>query len=113
MSIVDSPTVGSHIRALTDGQTVDFIPSLRVVMQTADHFGQGLAQGVGRLPTEIPASPMDTDRVVLIGKVDHPRLDKRSVSFVAGQLVLDPRAGFRGDLRNPNRRPLLAMNHLA
>ena len=79
-------------------QPVFAVPDQRVGLQLRHHFGQGLAQRSNRCPAEQFAGAGDVERVMVVGPVDHPRLDERRLPK---HVVLGPGTGFgdeRGDI---------------
>ena len=92
-------------------QFVFLVPLPWIRLEVTYHLAQRVAQQVFRLPTEHLPRPRDLDRVMRIGQVNHPGLDK-SILF-ASDLLLHPRACLGDYFRDADRRPLLPVNQFA
>ena len=93
-----------HYRGL---QLVLFVPIGRVFLQPPDHFRQRGDQAVPRLPTQQLPRARDVDLVVIVGVLDHPRLD---VGVLVEHLRLDPCSCLGEALRKGERAPVLAVD---
>src|SRR3546814_5592451 len=85
-------------------ELVGLVPALRVALERRDHLRKRIAQAVLRLPAEKLACPVDIEDIMVVARLDHPRLDR---AFSAEHLILHPCPGLRDRLRNPDCAPPL------
>ena len=88
-------------------QLVLLVPVGRVCLKPAYHLGQRFPEAVARLPAEQFASARNINLVVVVGVLDHPRLD---VGVLVQHLGLEPRSSFGQTLRQRQRSPFLVVN---
>ena len=69
-------------------QAVLAVPADGIVFERRDHLGQRLAQRALRLPIEQRAGARDVEGVVVVGPIDHPRLDE----LLPGEKAMRPGA---------------------
>ena len=98
---------GCDAATTAGSELVLFVPIGRVCLQPPDHFRQRGDQAMPRLPTEQLPRARDVDLVVIVGVLDHPRLD---VGVLVEHLRLDPCSGLGDALRQGERAPVLAVD---